>query len=165
MLWYGYLSVCVSVCPALSAHWDVRGPDLITVSLCLPLHLILPFCSWDHQYKHTHTPTPTHPNKADERKCSKTVQYIRQWRSLKGQDSCQCVVTCPDSWYRQNSGVYGRRRGMIPTIDLWSLWGESLLWSPVLLYMLVLCCKCECHITFTECILHVVRRSVNMTGY
>lgn len=50
------------------------------------------------------TDTRTHPNKADQRKCSKTVQYIHQWHSLMGEDGRQCVVTHPGSWYRWISG-------------------------------------------------------------
>lgn len=99
--------VWVSVCPALSAHRDVRGPDLITASLPPPLPLL-------RSSIQTHTHTHTYPKEADQRKCSETVQYIRQWLSLKARGSCQCVVTWTDSWYRWIAGC----QCDCPTIDL-----------------------------------------------
>lgn len=58
---------CLSVCPALSAHRDVRGPDLIMVSLPPPTSSYPP----PPVLEIVNTNTHTHPNKADQRKCSK----------------------------------------------------------------------------------------------
>ncbi|MED6247344.1 hypothetical protein ATANTOWER_027356 [Ataeniobius toweri] len=44
--------------------------------------------------------THANPNKADQRKSSKTARYGSQQRSLKRRDSCRCVVVCSESRYR-----------------------------------------------------------------
>lgn len=103
--------VCVSVCPALSALRDVKGPDLIMVSLPPPPASRPPPSTLEIVNTNAHS----HPNKADQRKCSRTVQYIRQWRSLKRQDSCQRVATHSDGWYRWNPRrQYGGGSWMVP---------------------------------------------------